>query len=124
MVYQYVLAILVYVVLGTTKVGALPNPVSAVSPTVRYQFELTAEQKAKLTKGLATIKIGDTITAIKKVLGKPTHEYNSVSKGGQFISRVLKYDVARVDKNLVNMQDHLIMLDFDANGHLVKIYKQ
>lgn len=94
----------------------------AKSP-VHYQYELNGKERDNLLEKLKTVKIGDSINAVKKVLGNPTQEENLIGKKGEFNSTVLEYYLKRVDIHDSNINDQLVSLYFDKQGKLREITK-
>jgi hypothetical protein len=111
------------VLLGIGISYSLANTTSSTQSSQSFQFELAAEKKALLIKGLSLIKVGDSIERVKEVLGSPTADEELIGKKGEFVSRVLDYYIKRVEANNVNIHDQMISFYFDRDGRLVKIKK-
>lgn len=91
--------------------------------SIHFEFELSTEAVEHLEKGLAQLKLGDSVQRAKSLLGKPSDEGELYRKGvfrGTFVNKYLKYYVKLVEIDSKNLKDHVIVLYFDAGGALVK----
>jgi hypothetical protein len=89
----------------------------------KYYFEMSKKDQEKFFKNLNSIKIGDSIQKVKKILGEPTYDQTIASKErGEFRARILKYYIRILEKNLVNEKyDRSVRLIFNAQNVLVEI---
>ena len=103
------------------------NASAAPAPNMYSHFKLAPEKRAKLEEGIEKIKIGDSLPAVKEILGPPDNEYNVYKPRlfgrSVFLNRTLNYYVHIVGDEPGNVRDQRYTLFFDKTGKLVNILK-
>lgn len=88
--------------------------------TTRYSVEMSEEAKSKLMAALTMIKVGDSISRAKALMGRPTYEQDNIGKKGEFINRGLYYVVKSVDPRFSNIHDQVVTLFFDRSDRFIR----
>jgi hypothetical protein len=90
--------------------------------TRKYYYEMDTKSQKTFLKKINEIKYGDSLLAVKAILGEPNYDEKLVDKMGKFKARVLKYYIKIFEKNLVNEKyDRSVRFVFDSQDRLIEI---
>jgi hypothetical protein len=90
--------------------------------SVSYSWQLSEADTVHLLNGVKSLRYGDSITAVKTILGNPTKERNILDKKTRkFKTHELLYAIKRVEPEGGNVKDQEITLNFDIQGRLRQI---
>lgn len=91
-----------------------------VNPAGAPYFNLSDDEKSYLIERLKTINLGDNWDDVKRILGKPDIDQDSVTKKLEFLARERSYNVYLVSDG-ANMNDERVHLFFDRKDKLILI---
>jgi len=91
----------------------------------KYEFELGNDKKKALENAVLKLRLGESLSAVKGLLGSPDAEspiYKPNLLGpNTFVFTRLDYYIKRVHLNIENTSDVKITLYFDKSGKLLSI---
>ncbi len=102
----------------------LENKIQA-SSTQKYYFSLSVDDEQQLLINIDKLKIGDSLKAVKDLLGEANFIEEIRDKRGVFVVKKLDYYIKILAKDFVNDKyDKYCSLEFDLADKLIKINKK
>lgn len=100
------------------------TPMSRQEKDHGYYFEMKPEDLKRLSENIKKVQIGENLTRVIELLGKPTDAIYGIGKQppNAIVKKIIKYYAKIWEKGFVNEKhDKLVRFCFDSNDRLLKI---
>lgn len=112
-------------IFGCSNPNAINRQPPLATPNKTYYFEMDEAEKERLLERVGQLHLGTTRKNVIDQLGPPTYDQGAMTKERKPLGRIVKYYLKRWEKDFVNEKhDRFLMLRFDTNDRLTKIYKK